>query len=84
MVSWKVKIGKYKIGRYHAIIKKTYEDGTIDYETSFSDKNDLYKSVFAIESCIGKLIGIATDNPKVLTDMTVIIGKEKIINELDV
>lgn len=78
-----MKIGKYKIGRYHAIIKKIYEDGSIDYETSFSDQRDLMASVFAINSCIGQIIGIATDNPKVLTDLKVIYGKENIIAELE-
>lgn len=77
-----MKIGKYQIGRYHAIIKKEYEDGTFDYETSFSDENDLCQSVFAIKNCIGKTVGIATDNPKILVACSVIRGKENITQEL--
>ena len=77
-----MKIGNYKIGRYHGIIKKMYEDGSFDYETSFSDAADLMQSVYAIHNCIGKMVGIATDNPRVLVDMAVIRGKENIIKEL--
>lgn len=77
-----MKVGTYQIGRYHAIIKKFYEDGTHDYETSFSDQADLMESVYAIKRCIGTLVGIATDNPKVLTNMTIIRGKENIEKEL--
>lgn len=80
-----MKIGNYQIGRYHGIIKKMYEDGSFDYETSFSDAADLMQSVYAIHNYIGKIgkmVGIATDNPRVLVDMTVIRGKENIIKEL--
>ena len=77
-----MKVGEYQIGRYHAIIKKIYEDGSIDYETSFSDYEDLMKSVWAIKQCIGKMCGIATENPKKLKEMKVIRGKEDIIQEL--
>ena len=77
-----MKIGNYQIGRYHAIIKKHYADGSIEYETSFSDQHDLYESVRAINSCIGKLCGIATSDPKILTGMEIIRGKEKITQEL--
>lgn len=27
-----MKVGKYQIGRFHAIIRKEYEDGSVDYE----------------------------------------------------
>jgi antitoxin component YwqK of YwqJK toxin-antitoxin module len=77
-----MKVGKYQIGRYHAIIKKTYENGSVDYETSFTDQADLMESVSAIRHCIGKLVGTATDNPQVLVDMAVIRGKENIEKEL--
>lgn len=77
-----MKIGSYQIGRYHAIIKKFYEDGSHDYETSFSNQADLMESVYAIKRCIGTLVGTATDNPKMLTDITIIKGKENIENEL--
>ena len=75
-------IGKYQIGRYHAIIKKFYEDGAFDYETSFSDQHDIEKSLYAINLCKGKLVGIATDHPKILASVEVIRGKENIIKEL--
>ena len=26
-----MKVGKYQIGRFHAIIRKEYEDGSVDY-----------------------------------------------------
>jgi antitoxin component YwqK of YwqJK toxin-antitoxin module len=78
-----MKVNKYKIGRYHAIIKKIYEDGSISYETQFSDSTDLSESVYAIRNCIGELVGIATDNPRVLKDCIVITGKENIIKELE-
>lgn len=77
-----MKVGKYKIGRFHAIIKKIYEDGSIGYETQFSDNADLMESVYAIRQCIGERVGIATDNPRILSAMSVIRGKENIIKEL--
>ena len=78
-----MKVGKFQIGRYHAIIKKEYEDGSVDYETRFSDQADLMESVHAIRLCIGELVGTATKNPKVLKNMSVIRGKENIIKELE-
>lgn len=77
-----MKVGRYQIGRYHAIIKKTYADNSVDYETSFSDHRDFLESMKAVHSCIGQMVGIATEHPKVLTGMTVIRGKENIIREL--
>lgn len=78
-----MKVGKYQIGRYHAIIKKEFEDGSVSYETNFTDSKDLEESVVAIRLCIGNLIGTATDNPRVLKAMSVIRGKENIIKELE-
>ena len=77
-----MKVGNYQIGRLHAIIKSIYEDGSWSYETSFSDNADLMESVYAIKQCVGTLVGIATDNPRVLSSMLVIRGKENIIKEL--
>ena len=77
-----MKVGNYQIGRYYAIIKKTYEDGSVDYETSFTDYNDLMQSVSAIRHCMGTLVGTATNNPMVLVDMEVVRGKENIEKEL--
>ena len=31
-----MKVGKFQIGRYHAIIRKSYADGSVDYETSLT------------------------------------------------
>ena len=44
-----MKVGAFQIGRYHAIIKKSYADGSADYETSFSDEADLMESVYCIK-----------------------------------
>ena len=78
-----MKVGKFQIGRYHAIIRKSYADGSVDYETSFSDHADLMESVYCLRLCIGKMVGIATDTPKVLTGVQVIRGKEYIVRELE-
>lgn len=77
-----MKVGKYQIGRFHAIIRKEYADGSVDYETSFTDIEDFNESYYCILKCIGKKVGIATDNPKVLTYACVIRGKEEIEKEL--
>lgn len=61
-----MKVGKFQIGRYHAIIRKSYADGSVDYETSFSDHADLMESVYCLRLCIGKMVGIATDTRKSL------------------
>ena len=78
-----MKVGKFQIGRYHAIIRKSYADGSVDYETSFSDHADLMESVYCLRLRIGKMVGIATDTPKVLTGVQVIRGKENIVRELE-
>ena len=78
-----MKVGNYQIGRYHGIIKKTYEDGSWDYETSFSDSSDIAESYYSICQCKGELVGIATDHPKVLKSVELIRGKENIIKELE-
>lgn len=72
----------YKIGRYPAIIRKRYEDGTVEYETDFSSDTDLLESVNALIACIGQMCGIATDHPAVLKTLEVIHGKERIGMEL--
>lgn len=77
-----MKVGKYQIGRFHAIIRKEYADGSVDYETSFTDIEDFNESYYCILKCIGKEVGIAADNPKVLTYACVIRGKEEIEKEL--
>lgn len=75
-------VGNYKIGRYHGILRKDYADGSHDYETRFSDEADIYESLRAITSCIGKTVGIATEQPRVLTGVSLIRGKEAIEKEL--
>lgn len=77
-----MQIGKYKIGRYHAIIKEIYEDGSKSYETIFSSKEDLKQSEIALYECIGKTVGIATEHPRILKDIQIITGKDKIVREL--
>lgn len=77
-----MKVGKYQIGRYYGIIKKSYEDGSFDYETRFSDKNDLMQSAYAIASCVGSVVGTATSNPQKLVEYDIIRGKHNIIEEL--
>ncbi len=77
-----MKVGAYQIGRYYAIIKKFYEDGSYDYETSFSDRADLMTSFYSLKRCEGMLIGIATKTPKVLTNIEIIRGKADIVKEL--
>ena len=78
-----MKVGAFQIGRYHAIIKKSYADGSADYETFVSDDADLRGSVNCIKLCVGKMVGLATDTPKVLADVQVIRGKENIVRELE-
>lgn len=78
-----MKVGAFQIGRYHAIIKKIYADGSVEYETSFSDQADLMESVLCMNRCIGKRVGLATDSPKVLLDIQVIRGKQEISRELE-
>ena len=45
---------------YIAIIRKEYADGSVDYETSFTDIEDFNESYYCILKCIGKEVGIAT------------------------
>lgn len=73
-----MQIGKYKLGRYHGIIEKKWNDNTYSYETDFSSENDLMKSVYAIEQCVGKICGVATDNPKILSDFKVYRGPKAV------
>ncbi len=39
---------------YIAIIRKEYADGSVDYETSFTDIEDFNESYYCILKCIGK------------------------------
>lgn len=76
-------VNNHKIGRYHAIIKAIYDDNSIYYETDFTSESDLLESVSAYNWLIGEKVGLATDNPRILKDFEVIIGKENIIKELE-
>ena len=40
--------------------RKEYADGSVDYETSFTDIEDFNESYYCILKCIGKEVGIAT------------------------
>lgn len=71
-----------KIGRYHAIIKKMYTDGSYDYEIDFCSRADLIETVAALNRCIGKTVGIATDTPRVLAGYQVIRGLAAINREI--
>lgn len=73
---------EYKLGKYPAIIRKDYEDCTWDYETNFCDKRDIFDSMFALKACVGNMIGIFTDNPRVLVKVSMICGKDAIMAEL--
>lgn len=75
-------IGTYKI-KYPAILKKEYKDGSIEYETAFNDDTDVIMSLYALKKCIGEVIGTATNNPRILTAVSRIDGKEAIIRELE-
>lgn len=77
-----MEIAGRKIGRLHAIIRKEYADGSADYETEFSGYDDFNESLYCIQKCVGKVVGTATDNPKVLMDVWAIQGKEEIEKEL--
>lgn len=77
-----MRVGSYQIGRYHGILRKDYEDGTHDYETRFTDEADIYESLRAVKSCVGKTVGTATEQPRVLTGVSLIRGKEAIEKEL--
>lgn len=74
----------YKIGRYPAVIRKRYVDGTVEYETDFSSDIDLLESVNALIACIGQLCGVATDRPAVLQTLEIIYGKDRIETELKI
>lgn len=77
-----MKVGEFQIGRYHAIIRKSYEDGSVDYETSFPTCRFNGKCVLS-EVVYREMVGLATDTPKVLTGVQVIRGKENIVRELE-
>lgn len=77
------KIGKYTVGPYMAIIRKNYQDGSIDYETEFDDETDIIKSYQALNMCVGEVIGIATNEPKRLIKVSIVEGIETIKKELD-
>ena len=74
-------IGTYKI-KYPAILKKEYEDGSIEYETAFNDDTDVMMSLYALQKCVNYITGTATDNPRLLIKVSRIDGEEAIIKEL--
>ena len=49
---------------------------------NFIDEDDINKSISAIRNCIGREIGVFSQNPKKLTGMEVFYGKENIEKEL--
>ena len=74
-------IGTYNI-KYPAILKKEYEDGSIEYETAFNDDTDVMMSLYALQKCVNYITGTATDNPRLLIKVSRIDGEEAIIKEL--
>lgn len=74
----------YKVGRYPAIIRKHFEDGTVLYETDFESGADLIESVNALVAGIGHLCGLATDHTAVLKTIEIIYGRDRIENELKI
>lgn len=49
-----MKVGAFQIGRYHAIIKKSYADGSADYETSFQTRQTSWKACIVSSYVSGK------------------------------
>ena len=74
-------IGTYKI-KYPAILKKEYEDGSIEYGRAFNDDTDVMMSIQALQKCVKYITGTATDNPRLLIKVSRIDGEEAIIKEL--
>ena len=65
-------------------MKKTRNgDYKILYETDFDSSTDLAISANALGECIGKMCGIGTNHPAVLSSIEIILGKEAITKELD-
>ncbi|RFZ75568.1 hypothetical protein DS742_28310 [Lacrimispora amygdalina] len=73
-----MQIGNYKLGRYHAIIEKTWEDATCTYETDFISKADLQESISAIRYCLINGIKCGMDNHMKMIGMKVYKGKEAV------
>ena len=55
-------VGKYQIGCFHAIIRKEYADGSVDYETSFTDIEDFNESYYIFPKTL--LIRLAVKRSK--------------------
>ena len=77
-----MEIGGYKVGQYHAIIRKEFADGSVHYETSFRGAEDLKESFYAIHQCVGGEVWIRHGETKILTKVRIIQGKEAIEQEL--
>ncbi len=74
-------IGNYEI-KYPSILKKEYEDGSIEYETEFDDDTDVMMSLYALQKNVNYITGTATDNPRLLIKVSRIDGEDAIIKEL--
>lgn len=75
-----MKIGKYKLGRLHAIIEKKMEDNSFMYETDFISEKDLQESINAIMHFVnsGENVGIFSDNSMKILSIKVYRGTEAI------
>ena len=75
-----MKIGKYKLGRLHAIIEKKMENNSFLYETDFTSEKDLQQSINAITHFVnsGEKVGIISGNPMKIISVKVYRGTEAI------
>ena len=48
-----MKVGKYQIGRFHAIIRKEYADGSVDY---WQDCRDVQKKYVTISTVLENVL----------------------------
>ncbi len=79
-----MKIGKYTIGKFPAIIKKTYLPRSlnrIEYETNFEDINDIFESMYVLKDCIGDVYTIDGQMYE-LIHVEMIYGTQNIKKEL--
>lgn len=79
-----IKIGRYELGRYHAIVKTGYSDGTFSYDTFFRSRKDLKYFISNHRKHLLELVFINdSDFPVTMTSISVIRGKGNIFAELN-
>lgn len=78
-----MKIGKYEIGRYHAIVKTGYSDGTFSYSTFFRSRKDLYNFISNHrKSLLDVIFFNDSGSAATMISISIIYGKDKILAEL--